>query len=346
MELRTIQAIAGLLSLAGSAAAQSAPPAIPGPTPDRLKEIPLITDEPEDQPATSKANPNDPAVKAALDARRKQLALEREIRTLRFRYFRTSHAPTRARGLDQLRALKDEATFGIQLKVFETDDADVKAVMLGNFREARDEVGDRALTWVAVTDGSDAARTQARLYIVERTTEAKETPRGVLGVLNGLILAGEPEQQRAGAGLASTLQIYETIPALLTAALPGDEDRQGDLAWIAITTQTAYVGSVVPVVATNSVGFQAVPATVTTGSLLRIRDATVTTVSGNVDLMPALYGMADTITGGSTRGLGRDRGQWAMWYSSVYEPFMARRNRALLKAEPKTAEPTPSPAQP
>lgn len=346
MDLRTFQAVAALLSLTGAAAAQPTPPATTGPTPDRLKQIPLITDEPEDQPAAPQANPNDPVVKAALEARRKQLALEREIRTLRFRYFRTSHAPTRARGLDKLRALKDESTFGVQLKVFEADDADVKAVMLGNFREARDEAGDRALTWVAVTDASDAARTLARSYIVERTSEAKETPHGVLGVLTGLILAGEPEQQRAGAGLASTLQIYETIPALLTAALPGDEDRQGDLAWIAITTQTAYVGSVVPVVATNSVGFQAVPATVTTGSLLRIRDATVTTVSGNVDLMPALYGMADTITGGSTRGLGRDRAQWAVWYSSVYEPFMARRNRAFPNAEPKAAEPTPSPQSP
>ena len=332
MRVRT--SIFALLCTAGSACAQSAPqlpvPATQHPSPERLKEIPLIDNDENQPPAV---DTNDPAVRAQLEAARRDAALERELRKLRFKFFSSAHGPTREKGLDQLKHYTGESTFGVQLRVFEHDNADVKGVLLRTFREARTETGDRAMAWLAVSDGTLAVRELAKSSITARTDELRKTPPGVLGVINGAILAGTGDQQLAGAGLASTLKLYETIPALLVASLPGDEDRQGDLAWISIATQTAYNASVTPVVATNSVGFQPVPAVLTTGTILRVHDATVQTVRETVNLMPALHGLASAVSGSPTTAMGKDPQQWGSWYTKVYQPFMTRRAAAAQAAD-------------
>ena len=77
--------------------------------------------------------------------------------------------------------------------------------------------------------------------------------------------------------LAGALRAVQAIPLLIFAQATADRlDSTGDVAWIAIATQQAFVAAVEPVVGSGAGAFRPIPGVVQEGVVLRVVDAVVT----------------------------------------------------------------------
>jgi hypothetical protein len=145
--------------------------------------------------------------------------------------------------------------------------------------------------------------------------------------------------------VASAVNALETIPLLIFAQATRDEVQQtGDLAWIAINTQQAYVANVQPVVGDGAAAFQPILGRISEGIVLRVMDAVV--VVYRTDIHHALTTMTSRDWGQPTEPFGYDMNAWWQWYNSVYVPFKNEQARqAALEQEP-AGEQSPPDAQP
>ena len=150
------------------------------------------------------------------------------------------------------------------------------------------------------------------------------------------------------AQMSVQLGMLEAIPHLIPAQAGRTQAQQsnrvGDMAWIVVGTQTAFVSDLTPVVSQSAVAFDPTLDVVTDGVLLRIQDATVTTVYRPI-VAAALQGLGSSVTGQDLRPLGYDMPRWWDWYTHTYLPAKAE---ADAKAKAKEAGKTPqtSPATP
>lgn len=327
-------AAAVTLACAGGSSAQStAAPPRPGALPRPLS-----------------LNPDDPASKAYAQAQRARVALERELRQIRFKYFRsTRKTEVRQVGIALLREYTDPSVFPALLDLFSTEGRDVRAAVLDHLVDRESPEGDATLAWGALFDADEWFRTEARTRLLARATAAGGAPSAVQQVIaEGLRRERDAEVGRA-AVLAADLDLLDAIPMLIAAqTTQRGGDRSGDgstgsLASIIIGQQTAFVADLTPVVSDSAVAFDPTIAVVTEGVVLSVGDAAVTTYRTIVH--ESLVRLSSKGWGGrSTKGLGYDPGAWRRWYADEFLPY--RREVESQTTVGKTGGPSGGPSVP
>lgn len=252
---------------------------------------------------------------------------EKQLRIIKRKYFGAAGMQRaealRAEGFAQLREFTDPAAFGPMLKLFGDAEDEIVLMMLDHFATLEDD-GQAVLASVAIFHERPAIRNEATVRITMPPVST------VLGVLDGALRSQDSQVVSNAALLAGTHNILETIPLLIfgQAAATGREEGRGDIAWIAIETQRAYVQGVNPVAGNAAGAFAPIIGTVSEGSVLRIQDAVVITYRTVVHRV--LVSMTTADWGESTAELGYDLNGWWSWYNGEYVPFKA--NQAALKA--------------
>ncbi|MDA1008155.1 MAG: hypothetical protein O2800_04000 [Planctomycetota bacterium] len=248
-------------------------------------------------------------------------AFRLEVRKLKNRQFgQKQNDALRTDGLMQLREMSDWRGFQILHEELMKESDDVRLALLDHYRQ-HNEAGQAALAWVAVHDGDAAIRNEATTRI------DRPAVNEVLAVLDGALRSRNHRIVNNAGILAGALTALPAIPLLIFAQMARDPvEQQGDLAWIAIGTQTTYVSNLIPVTGNGSGGFQPVIGTILEGVVLRVTDAVAYTYRGGVH--NSLVAMTTLDSGQSTAGLGWDMTAWARWYNDEYVPFKQAQARA------------------
>lgn len=308
-------------------------------------------------------DPNDPRLRAWKEQRKRELALQKELRKLRATHFGSkNHAPTREAGLEKLSAYREAWMFASLLEVFAEERADVRDAVLKTLRESKSDAGDRGLMWWAIMHPDEKGRQAAMESAASRMRENDGRATGGMLSVAGLAIASGSGRAMDNAAVAGgQLGIVELLPLLVQAqggtpgggGAGGGGRRRGPLGYIAIANQQAYVSDLEPQVAAGAVAFDPTIDYLTTGTLLVINDAVVTWSPRFVNA--ATTKLASDLTGRDLSALGTDQRAWAAWLESEGRPALAKRQaefaakaaeRAAEKAE-KQAEPTKtSPAAP
>jgi len=258
---------------------------------------------------------------------------EQQIRKIRHEHFGEMKVESkRQQGIALLKEFADPAAFRPMIEVLAKDKDDVRLAVLDHFAE-HGEAGQGALGWVAINDKDAAMRNEA----MRRMTSP--APQPVLYLVDAGLRSDNVAVVNASASLASALNITQAIPLLIfaqTAVTNAAGEQDGDLAWIAIQTQRAYVQGLVPVVGAGSGGFTPIIGVVSEGSVLTIRDAVV--ISYRTIVHQALVNVASADWGQSTEHLAYNVKSWWDWYDHQYVPF---KNERALQAELAAEPPTP-----
>lgn len=316
----------------------AAAPAAAGDDPPRVSEPdPALADDPRfgllnPIPATGGV----PPIVAMLDRpaellRARQAVMDRyrtEFRRLRREHFGSIRAAEiRAAGCARLREYADTLAFPPMIEVMSTEGADVRAALLAHL-ETQGDVGQAAIAWAAIHPESEPMRRAALDRLV-----APACPE-VLGVLDEALRSNVHRIANNAGQVAGALNAIETIPLLIFGQATRDPvgEGGGDIAWIAIQTQQAYVQNLAPVVGNNAGAFQPVIGVVTEGTVLRVRDAVA--IVYRTFIHESLVAMTSAEWGRSTASLGYDMGAWWHWYNEEYLPFRNEqvRRRAAIEA--------------
>lgn len=301
-------------------------------------------------------NPDDPRLRPYKELRKKQIALEKDLKKLRAKHFRAEHLPTREAGLKTLAEYNQPWMVQSLIKVFEEDKgADVRTAIMNILRTQGSDEGDRGLAWLA-SGHEDFAWQQAAIdALALRLKDLKQKPSsGMLAVFQGAVASKTQHVADGGARAVAGLNLYEMIPFLIQAQTPPPPNvgplgrpRNGPLAWIAIAQQQAYIADLNPVVSDNAVAYDPVPGYVSSGVTLVINDAVaifspVVIYQSLVDLSSrAMTNAGDE----PPKGMGLNTAAWKEWYFAKGEKAIAKavEDRA---ATPKPATPAPATAAP
>ncbi len=256
-----------------------------------------------------------------LDFRRRSRAYASRIRRIRYEYLGDMRAREfRDRGIDELRAFTDAAALEPLIEELAAEKDDVRLAMLEHFAALGDD-GQGALAWIAIHDPSEAYRHEAMRRMVSPASPT------VLRVLDSGIRSTRHAVANHAGTLAGSLRVLEAIPLLIFAQATQDPfDEPGDLAWIAVATQRAFVAGIEPIVGSGAGAFRPIPGIVQEGAILRIVDAVV--IFYRTEIHRVLVMMTTDDWGQSTAHLGYDMNAWWHWYNDQYVPD--RNARAAL----------------
>lgn len=246
--------------------------------------------------------------------------LRAEIRRIRREHFGSMRVPERrAQGIAKLGRFDGISAIEPLYRELRAEADDVVDAMLDRIA-TMGEAGQAALAWIAIHDESDALRARATGRL------ARPASPGTLGVLDATLRSGNHMVANRAGSLAGAVGAIEAIPLLIHAQAAGDDApadaSQGDLAWISFLRQRSYVANLVPIVGTNSGGFQPVIGVINEGSLLQVTDAVV--VSYRPDVHDSLVRLSSAAWGQPTDGFGYDTDRWLAWYHDEFLPFRAR----------------------
>ena len=284
---------------------------------------------------------------AELAYRAKLREYEKQLRLIKREYFRSQNASLMNEGLEQIREFTDAAAFKPMLEVFE-DSPDGVRLAIFDHLAAQGEQGQAALAWAAIhfTKEDEAAmRHEATLRLGEAINSNKErrsqTPQPVLQILDNALRSNNHVLANNAGALAGAISALETIPLLMFAQATEDvAPADGDLAWIAIQTQQAYVANVTPVVGDDAGAFQPVIGVVSEGTILRVMDAVVVTY--RTEIHSALVNMTTHDWGQSTEHLAYNMKAWWTWYNTEYVPFRNEQAAAARLAEQNASPELPN----
>ncbi|MCC6970393.1 MAG: hypothetical protein IT434_09245 [Phycisphaerales bacterium] len=265
-------------------------------------------------------------------AKKKIRVMEQELRKLRRAHFGTiKRVDIRQEGLAKLRTYTEPSIFASLIEIFRNDSEDVRTAVLDVFSDARSDSGDAALAWVSMTDRDAGIRAAALDRLQRRLAEVGGVSDRInLVVLRGL-RSGDEKQMAAAAELAGNLGLYEVIPWLISAQVGqspgrgggGSSSNQGDLAYILVGQQIAFVSGLTPVVSDSAVAFDPQVSVAYDGTLLRVHDAAVTTY--RTEVHNALVGLSSRYMGRPTVGMGWDQDKWWKWYQDEFLPLKKAR---------------------
>ncbi len=276
-----------------------------------------------------------------LESNAARVRLEKDLKKLRFVYFRHgSNERLVSVGLAKLRELNAVENYPILCDLFLDEPGEVgstvRSAVLDMFAKRRDDVGDTTLAWLGVFAKGEATRTAAIERLQSRRSELTHAPDAAARVVEVAMQSKRDWAMQRAADMAGILDIVEAIPLLISAQAGigglggagggGATQPKGDLAYIAIAKQVAFVADLQPVVAEGAVGFDPTLGVVNEGVLLRIHDAQVKTVK--VDLITPLNRLASSAWGQPTDYLGRDAAAWANWYDRDFKPFWTAKQAA------------------
>jgi len=278
-------------------------------------------------------DPQSPVARSYAAQQKKRLAAERELKKIRFQHFGSvTNVEIRQAGILKLRAYTDASVYPSLIEIFRDEKNDVRQAVLDHLADRRSDEGDTCLAWIATRDRSRELRTAAAARLAARIQETGGASPRIAMVVYGALQSGDESLIAQGAELAAGIGMVETIPWLIAAQLgsapvsSGSEPAgNGDLAWIMVGTQTAFVSDLTPVVAESAVAFDPQLSVVTEGVILRVHDAAVTTYRHEVH--NALIELSERSWGRPTRGLGWDQDAWRDWYKNQYLP--SRKPRPL-----------------
>ncbi len=247
---------------------------------------------------------------------------ERQLNKIRRKFFGIRKlASLRQQGFDELTEFTDPAAFKPMVKVFAREKDDVRLAVLDHLAQ-QDEDGMAVLAWIAITDDDQAIRHEASKRLASPASDR------VLEQLDMALRSPDHAVAMHAAVLAGTLDAVEVIPLLIFAQAAGVPAAQqtGDLAWIAIETQRAYVAGVVAVAGDASGAFQPIIGKISEGAILRIVDAVV--IVYRTEVHRTLVAMTSNDWDQPTDGLNYNINAWWHWYNEEYVPF--KNEQALL----------------
>ncbi len=239
----------------------------------------------------------------------------RQIRVIRRTHFGSRRAPeVREAGLVALREFVDPASFRPMIEELSGEADDVRRAMLDHFVDQGDE-GQAGLVWLAIHADDETLRNEA----VRRLVTPPADP--VLRVLDTALRSNRHVTANRAGAMAGTLGALRSIPLLIFSMATRDPhpSDEGDLAWIAIQTQVAYVQNVVPVVGDSSGAFAPVVGVINEGVVMRAVDAVV--IVYRTEVHGALVRLTTEDFGASTAHLGYDMRKWWLWYNEEYVPY-------------------------
>lgn len=296
-------------------------------------------------------DPNDPRLRAWKEQRKRELALQKELRKLRAMHLGSkNHAPTREAGLEKLSAYREPWMFASLLEVFAEERADVRDTVIRTLRESKSDAGDRALMWWAIMHPEEKGRQAAMESLASRMQENDGRATGGMLSVAGLAIASGSGRAMDNAAIAGgQLGIVELLPLLVQAqggtpgggGAGGGGRRRGPLGYIAIANQQAYVSDLEPQVATGAVAFDPTIDYLTTGTLLVINDAVVTWSPRFVNA--AATKLASDLTGRDLSALGTDQRAWQAWLEAEGKPALAKRQAEFAAKAAARAEQAPTP---
>jgi hypothetical protein len=270
-----------------------------------------------------------PIVEAALQTSRQELEFRarsreytRQIRRIRHEYLGEVRVrELRDQGIAELRTLDDPAAFKPLIDELQREADDVRLAVLDHFAGRGDE-GQAALAWVAIHDDDDRIRYEAQRRLVAPAS------RPVLRVLDQGLRSPVHEIANNAGTVAGATFALETIPLLIFAQATADPaEDEGDLAWILVATQRAFVARIEPVVGSGAGAFAVIPGVVQEGVLLRVVDAVA--IFYRTEIHRVLVAMTTEDWGRPTEYLAYDMKAWWEWYNAEYVPF---KNRQIAEA--------------
>lgn len=271
------------------------------------------------------ADPTSPESQRKAAQNRRRVEIERELAKLRATHFRaTRNTELRQVGISKLRTYTDPAAYPPLLKTFEREGEDVRRAIVQMLVEQGTEEADATLAWAAVMLNNKAFRTDALGGLRERIGSAGVT-QPMLNVLDIALQSESESRANAAAEIADQFEIVGLIPRLILAQFSGnpggggrESERSGDLAFIAIGRQVAFVSDLTPVVSSNAVGFDPTVSVANEGTVLAIHDAAVTIY--RTEIHRSLVGLSSRAWGRSTESLGYDYEAWKRWYFGEFVP--------------------------
>jgi hypothetical protein len=252
-----------------------------------------------------------------------------QIRKIRHEHFgKIKVQAIRQDGIEKLREFTDPAAFIPMIDELRRENDDVRMAVLDHLRSQGDQ-GQASLAHVAIYDKDAAIRGAA----LARLSKPASGP--VLQVLDGALRSTVHETANNAGTVAGAIDALETIPLLIFSQVTNDEvEEEGDLAWILIGTQTAFVSDLEPVVGDSSGAFAPIVSVITSGVILRVVDAVA--IIYRTEIHNSLVAMTTDDWGQSTADLGWDPKVWWKWYNTEYLPFKNEQARlAALSAEPQ-----------
>ncbi len=246
--------------------------------------------------------------------RRRSRELAGQIRRIRHDYLGPTRADAlRAHGIDELRMLTDPAAFIPLIEELADEQDDVRLAVLDHLAAQGDD-GQAALASAAIYGEDEAIRHEAQRRMVSPASAP------VLRVLDTGLRSNRHDIANQAGTLAGALRALEAIPLLIFAQVTADPfEKKGDLAWIAVATQRAFVAGLEPVVGSGAGAFRPIPGVVQEGAILRVVDAVV--IFYRTEVHRVLVMMTTDEWGQSTAHLGYDPREWWVWYNEVYVPF-------------------------
>lgn len=270
-------------------------------------------------------DPTSPAAQAKAAKNKRRVELERELAKLRATYFRgTRNVEQRQIGIAKLREYTAEEAYPPLLKVFEREGADVRLAIIEMLLEQGTPAADATLAWAAVMLNNDAFKADARAALIKRIGSVGVT-QPMINVLDIALQSESEARANEAAEIADQFGVVDLIPRLITAQFSGnsggggrESSRSGDLAFIAIGRQVAFVSDLTPVVGDSAVAFDPTIGVVNEGTLVAIQDAAVTIY--RTEIHRSLVGLSSRAWGQPTGGLGYDYEAWKRWYFDEFLP--------------------------
>lgn len=297
-------------------------------------------------------DPESPEAKAYAAGRKKRIETEQELKKIRMMHFRNVRAQAkRQEGIIKLHDYNDPALDPSLIEIFSREQPDVRTAILDMFADRQSEEGDTSLAWVAVFDDSAEIRAEATARLRKRMADDGSLADSSRLVIYEGLRGRDKQSKAAAAELANLLGVVEAIPWMIATQIGGNPvgggggtgtGRKGDLAWIAVGTQQAFVSDLTPVVGPSAVAFDPQLSVVTSGTLLRVTDAVV--VEYHYEIHNSLVGLSSRLSGTDTSPLGWNGSDWREWYTKTFLPEWTRKQEEAAKTETAVGEETPKPA--
>ncbi len=294
---------------------------------------------PSRAPAAKHAGAKEPVVGGRLESKKRAIAdAERALRKLRADYFDQARpAKDRQVAIAKVAEYADPKFYPAIVEVLVAAGGDAATVALDHLAAQDNDEAEVSIAWTAVFDKRAATRDAAKQRLAARFKAHERRPENLRLIVYQALAHGSEDAKREGAQLANQLGLIEAIPLLITAQVGGGGASgaggggglsQGDLAYILVGTQQAFVEDLEPVVGESAVAFDPQLATITEGTILRIIDAHA--VIYRADVRTALVDLTTREWGKPTDHLGWSQKAWRDWHKDEFQPFIARREAARM----------------
>ncbi len=251
--------------------------------------------------------------------------------------FGTRRGTTRTQNIAQLSQWKDPSSWQALWDAMKEEKDDVRLAYLDHLA-SQGGLGQGMLAKIAIRNEESKMRHEASRRIVRPACDE------VIAIIElGLRDERHLVVNQSGS-LAGKVDAFAVIPSLIFAQVTADENKtKGDLAWIAIGTNTHYIANVTAVVGDNAAAFIPVIGTLQTGVLMRVQDAMV--YNYRSDAHQSLIALTSRDFGQSTADNGWDMKRWWTWFNTEYLPFKQAQAASQIVPVTPAEKPVSPPAE-